>query len=233
MSKQAMTGPLSDDEYADLDTLLAAPELGERAMDVSTLEGFLTAVAIGPNPVLPSQWLPWVWDMEAGAAGMSGLGAGDAERIAGLVMRHYNHMVTWMTQDPDSFDPIYTCGAEWGAAEWCEGFLLGMQLDGDGWRPLQVSEPAWFAPFMRLGTSDGAALTAQHDDAGHWMDEVVPSVVKINAFWMRQRGVPMPASAHEGGKRPVVRETPKVGRNDPCHCGSGKKYKKCCGAAEA
>ncbi|NOZ62027.1 MAG: hypothetical protein GXO74_10135 [Calditrichaeota bacterium] len=25
------------------------------------------------------------------------------------------------------------------------------------------------------------------------------------------------------------RETPKVGRNDPCPCGSGKKYKKCCG----
>lgn len=29
----------------------------------------------------------------------------------------------------------------------------------------------------------------------------------------------------------VLRETPKVGRNDPCPCGSGKKYKKCCGAA--
>ncbi|HVU25009.1 MAG TPA: YchJ family protein [Opitutus sp.] len=28
----------------------------------------------------------------------------------------------------------------------------------------------------------------------------------------------------------VRRETPKVGRNDPCPCGSGKKYKKCCGA---
>lgn len=28
---------------------------------------------------------------------------------------------------------------------------------------------------------------------------------------------------------PFVRETPKVGRNDPCPCGSGKKYKKCCG----
>ena len=27
----------------------------------------------------------------------------------------------------------------------------------------------------------------------------------------------------------VVRETPKVGRNEPCPCGSGKKYKKCCG----
>ena len=28
----------------------------------------------------------------------------------------------------------------------------------------------------------------------------------------------------------VVRGTAKVGRNDPCPCGSGKKYKKCCGA---
>ena len=30
-------------------------------------------------------------------------------------------------------------------------------------------------------------------------------------------------------KGTVKRETPKVGRNDPCPCGSGKKYKKCCG----
>jgi SEC-C motif-containing protein len=29
----------------------------------------------------------------------------------------------------------------------------------------------------------------------------------------------------------VRRETPKIGRNDPCPCGSGKKYKKCCGSA--
>ncbi len=28
----------------------------------------------------------------------------------------------------------------------------------------------------------------------------------------------------------VVHEGPKIGRNDPCPCGSGKKYKKCCGA---
>ncbi|MFH2002487.1 MAG: YchJ family protein [Planctomycetota bacterium] len=28
-----------------------------------------------------------------------------------------------------------------------------------------------------------------------------------------------------------IRETPKVGRNDPCTCGSGKKFKKCCGKA--
>ena len=51
-------------------------------------------------------------------------------------------------------------------------------------------------------------------------------------------GVPgaaeMTANSSEGGapvKRPVRRQAPKVGRNDPCPCGSGKKYKKCCGRA--
>jgi preprotein translocase subunit SecA len=33
-------------------------------------------------------------------------------------------------------------------------------------------------------------------------------------------------------KKPIKRNTPKVGRNDPCPCGSGKKYKKCCGAEQ-
>jgi SEC-C motif domain protein len=43
---------------------------------------------------------------------------------------------------------------------------------------------------------------------------------------------------HEEGKghqhhepiKPIVRDAPKVGRNDPCSCGSGKKFKKCCGS---
>lgn len=38
--------------------------------------------------------------------------------------------------------------------------------------------------------------------------------------------LPTPASNKQA---PVVRENPKVGRNDPCPCGSGRKYKKCCG----
>jgi preprotein translocase subunit SecA len=47
------------------------------------------------------------------------------------------------------------------------------------------------------------------------------------------------ADAGDGDQKPrpkqetVVRTQPKVGRNDPCPCGSGKKYKKCHGATEA
>jgi len=34
-------------------------------------------------------------------------------------------------------------------------------------------------------------------------------------------------------QEPIRRAQPKIGRNDPCHCGSGKKFKKCHGAAAA
>ena len=43
---------------------------------------------------------------------------------------------------------------------------------------------------------------------------------------------PMKLSHGDGGEKPatVKREGKKIGRNAPCPCGSGKKYKKCCGA---
>ena len=42
----------------------------------------------------------------------------------------------------------------------------------------------------------------------------------------------MNAALSAAHAKPVVRDAPKVGRNDPCPCGSGKKYKKCCGKDE-
>jgi preprotein translocase subunit SecA len=57
------------------------------------------------------------------------------------------------------------------------------------------------------------------------------------ALARRQRVVESHGSEGDGAAKPkqetVVRAQPKVGRNDPCPCGSGKKYKKCHGATEA
>jgi hypothetical protein len=61
--------------------------------------------------------------------------------------------------------------------------------------------------------------------------------MKSWAFDRGSRSVPPPHSdpylnrSGRPAKPPLVREAPKVGRNDPCPCGSGKKYKKCCGAS--
>jgi uncharacterized protein len=143
--------------------------------------------------------------------------------------RFYNQMVQQFTDDPQGFEPIYWRSAVWGAAEWCEGFLLGTQLTRKAWTALMVGHPDWFAPFMRLGTSEGLALIDKDDSADHWMNAVAPAVVRLHDFWReRRRQTPGGAPPRE----PVIRSSPKIGRNAPCPCGSGKKYKKCCGAGE-
>ena len=92
-----------------------------------------------------------------------------------------------------------------------------------------VGQLDWFAPFMRLGTSEGLALIDKDDSAEHWMNAVAPGVVRLHDFWLeRRRQTP----AGDSPREPVVRSSPKIGRNAPCPCGSGKKYKKCCGAGE-
>jgi uncharacterized protein len=53
--------PLTDDEFGELDDLLLSDDPSEECMLAVTLEGFLTAIAIGPVTVTPEQWLPRVF----------------------------------------------------------------------------------------------------------------------------------------------------------------------------
>jgi uncharacterized protein len=155
-------------------------------MDVSRLEGYLTALVAGPTAPAVEAWLPAVW----------GGAEGNAEASA-LVLRHYEYMRTWLAKDPGSFEPIYECGGSWTADAWCDGFMAGIQLDAQAWAPLRASQPALLIPFQR--PINAAKVTA--------------AVIQINAFF----------------HAPQVKLA-KLGRNDPCSCGSGKKFKKCCGA---
>lgn len=57
----------------------------------------------------------------------------------------------------------------------------------------------------------------------------VPQSLKEDALFRRENGRWFYVDGHVYGQEPVRRQSPKIGRNDPCPCGSGKKYKKCCG----
>ena len=65
----------------------------------------------------------------------------------------------------------------------------------------------------------------KREDRGR-MEMVHREMGSITGGPARQTAVASQAQAHN---TTVVRSTPKVGRNDPCPCGSGKKYKNCCG----
>jgi SEC-C motif-containing protein len=69
--------------------------------------------------------------------------------------------------------------------------------------------------FIATYVLDG--LRDSHHEISHF--------VKTDGVWLYESGEMIPET--------VVREGPKVGRNDPCPCGSGKKYKKCHGAPNA
>jgi uncharacterized protein len=87
---------------------------------------------------------------------------------------------------------------------------------------------ALLLPIVTLGSEEGwKLLEADADpDAAEQaaLDELALSVVAISRYWRRHRqelrGVLRQASIRSQSQR--------VGRNDPCPCGSGRKYKRCC-----
>ena len=229
---------VTDTDLERLDAFLMSEAVPEAAMDVSTLEGFLTALVIGPRMVPPSQWLPWAWDFEEGRADVEFADIGQANEMIGLVMGLMNRIADTFADDPARFEPVFMREAVWGAAEWCEGFLAATQhFDGEAWAALwahdafkdggKADRVGLVTPFMRLGDETGFEITKREGDAERWVTAIVPALVAIHAHWRGQRSA-MPAPLQRAPQR---RDSPKVGRNDPCPCGSGQKYKKCCGQA--
>jgi hypothetical protein len=68
------SGPLTDREINELHRFLLAEDGLEHPMDFYTFDGFICAVLSGPNTIMPSEWLRWVWDQER-ASNLRGLGA--------------------------------------------------------------------------------------------------------------------------------------------------------------
>jgi SEC-C motif-containing protein len=94
--------------------------------------------------------------------------------------------------------------SEWGGLELIDTFRGGPK-DDEG----VVEFMAWYTP------SDEDEEVEHHERA---------YFERHDGRWYFVRG-------EDPRQEPIRREAPKVGRNDPCPCGSGKKYKKCCGAA--
>lgn len=224
-----LSQPLSDAEFDELDRFLMSDATPEECMDISMLDGFLTAVVIGPNTLLPSQWLPAIYG-ETEDDPMEWESAEQAQHVLGLIMRHMNDIVWYLREAPDEYEPLLLEREYEGKViaiidEWCVGFMHGMQIDTAAWAPLleAENESAVLLPIMLYGTESGMReldanpdLAERHDE---FADSLAGCVLDIQDYWMPQR---------KAGTT-IRRDEPKVGRNDPCPCGSGKKYKKCCG----
>jgi uncharacterized protein len=194
------TGTLfSEAHFEQLDAWLRKRAKG--ICDIVTLEGFVTAILIGPNTISPNLWLPKVW----GKGKPQFKDLKDLNRFVGLVMGLYNEVAVCFAQDPASFEPSFyerplNDKTVIIVDEWCDGFVKGMRIDSEGWKPLKRERPELLKPIELFGTPAGwRKLEAGGEAAMHatWSVRIAPAVRAIHAYWLpyRQAAQVMPGNA--------------------------------------
>lgn len=227
--------PLSDDELSSLRHMLLFEVDHDDVMTLEILDGYLHALALGPVTIMPSTWLPKVWGQTVAEGMLPALGdLAQADHLLGLVMRHFNGIVARLESETPQLMPLwneYTSeGKTYDDGEaWAYGFVLGVKLAQAAWAPLLNSEAGrqCYRPIGLLAERDFSAdqdeLT-QTPQQRHELTLLLPDAV----LQLHKHCLPLRLAAQA---RAVARAMqPKVGRNQPCPCGSRQKFKKCCGA---
>ena len=217
------TGPLSESELEWLDDVLARYGNEASIMDVAELDGMLTAVLSSPTEVEPADWLLALW----GGAQHVPRWANDRERdrFVNLVLQHMDDVAERLCDYPEQYEPLFGTREEEGqeitiVEEWCFGYLRGAAMSDWSALPAEL-QPAFDAIALHGKEENFTRLEAlSAEEYVDSIEQITPSALALYAYWMEN---PQAAPVKE-----PVKADKKPGRNDPCVCGSGRKYKSCC-----
>jgi uncharacterized protein len=243
-SNASLDQPLTEVEFGLLEDFLISGAVSDEGMDISMLDGFIAAMVSGPNLMMPSDLLRWIWDAEQGESLPNFASGEESKRIIELILRHWNDINDTLNHTPEAYAPLIMGSKTDGGIvpvidEWCLGYYTGIRIDSVAWAPLMAQHPDWFTAIVLYGTEEGWDELKRRQDSQEqhqaFADSLSASVLNIHRYWVAQRRMQiergeMPAVI---GRREPLRRSQKIGRNDPCPCGSGKKYKRCHGAADA
>ena len=197
-------------------------EKNEGIFNISMLDGFFTAIVSSMNPIMPSKWIQAVWgDYEPVWENQE-----EFEEIFSLMVCHMNGVVHFLMEEPEYFEPMFLESERDGQTylivdDWCEGYRMGMKLDPEYWGSMPVEIAKELIPVYMFSDEEFDDKLDQISLEGirKLQKGIAPAARNLHAYALKQRHKDMQ----------VRRKFPKVGRNDPCPCGSGLKYKKCCG----
>ncbi|MCF6197938.1 MAG: UPF0149 family protein [Hyphomicrobiaceae bacterium] len=216
----------------ELNHFLISDDAPENCMMLSELDGFLTAIAVGPELIMPSEWMPAIWRDEQPIYD----DLDQAQQITGIITDRYNTILDTVSAREPSYAPVflYHPSGHPMPDAWAQGFWSGMELRFEAWLPLLENMEdedvlAMMIPIhIFVKEDDKSIFDFPEEELQKYAKQsagLIPmSVVAINQYWQKQRA----QHVLPKGTPVMARKTPKVGRNDPCPCGSGKKYKKCC-----
>ena len=225
--------PLNDVERGRMNAILSRFHSEDAIHNAEEVDGFFAALICSPEIAKPNEYLAEIWgemtDDEAFA------GEQEFQEFLRLLMRHWNSIGRKLEED-DVFTPLLfedEAGTAHGN-DWARGFMRGVHLHRAAWEELFVDE--LYSPLVPI-----LALAYEHDpdpemrpykdgiDAERREKLILGAAAGVTAiyeyFGPERRRI---AAEFDGRRRQAER---KIGRNDPCGCGSGKKYKHCCGKA--
>jgi uncharacterized protein len=222
--------PLSEAELDNLAQFLESCK-GGRVMNVEALDGFFSALVAGPDIVMPSEYLPEVFGSETPESHQFE-SLEEAQDILGLMMRHWNDIAGTLLKGEVHL-PLLTEDENGFARgnDWARGFIRGTYMRHDCWAELLADEDhgGCMIPMLALYHEHDENLAMRPEPLGpEQREKLIESMASglVVAYRYFRRHAKPDATTHEPAPRLT---TSKIGRNDPCPCGSGKKYKRCCG----
>ena len=231
-----------------LTEFLSNPARPDGTLWFHELQGFLFAIACSPETIAPSEWLPMIGNDED----LTLADQNEAQEILGLVMALYNEINTAVLERSNSlpagcaFDQNISMNFEDDSSisQWSRGFAAGHdwlaevweeylfdELDEECGATLMVlsffgSKPLANAYYTDMRPGKRKRGDESFEDFAITMRRMFPDALASYAHIGRSIFEAVLEHA-KGGGEPT--ESEKTGRNEPCPCGSGKKYKKCCG----
>ncbi|AWV06005.1 hypothetical protein C9I47_0280 [Lysobacter maris] len=235
---------LNDDQIERLADLLEQRAVPFKGFNLEALDGYLTALVVGPEEVPAAEWMPPVW-------GTPPRWADEAERaeVEALLQGHHNmaaarvrhgeddlpdHLapLLWLPEDPEQELPEDVAEEDLDVGrDWALGFFTGVSLREAAW-DAWLDDNDWmeeiFGLFDQLASGEvlGDDPSAPPTAVGYRERlEIIASLPGMLADLHHHRiDALTPREPIRRGEAPA--------RNAPCPCGSGRKYKKCCGAAD-
>jgi uncharacterized protein len=231
-------------QAARLRAFLEAPQRPAGTMSYCELAGFLFAVACAPEPVPPSEWLPLVFaEDEADYQDFH-----EVEAIMQAILGLYNRINREVVEGRPALPPgcevrveaIANLQPDAALGAWARGFAEGHQwLDEvwDAYLPADLDGELGSILTVLCFFSSREVAEAFREETqpeGKTLEEMAGVLLTVLPDALRGyahlgRSIYQAVQEVAGDDAPARSE--KVGRNDPCPCGSGKKYKRCCGSA--
>lgn len=227
----------TDEDLERLDAALMALPEDNDPMILAEFDGFCAGLITCPEMIPPSVWLREVWG-PGGPPEFENLS--DMQTTLDLIMAHYNRVASMLMMSGEYF-PVMDEDRRNGDTLWefwMLGFLAAMRLRPETWdaakrcgnaRALKAFDRIDELGRIAMAFAEGKKVKA--NKLVKQAPELIPDLVEdLNHFAKSQMpglssGFPFAANMTSA---PVGVVT-KAGRNDPCPCGSGKKFKKCCG----